>query len=195
MWAVLWFPVVPQVCGHPFRELEWVMSWCLRGLDSVQVFTVTLAKPLNFSDSLNLRGNPCFLWREMNFYKIYEAVWGGARNITWVTKKCCNIAVQKSFRKASENFSALCRLRLLSTSDHSSCCLQPYDFADTFLASVSIALQSRNHLFMCSHFWTAKIRRAKPCSLEGEPFPWGCFEKPPTWFYHERVPYITSTAW
>lgn len=29
---------------------------------------------LSFSDSLNLRGNPCFLWRGLNFCKICEAL-------------------------------------------------------------------------------------------------------------------------
>lgn len=81
--AVLSFLMVPQVCGHAFRELKQVISWCLRGLDSVQVFTVTLAMPLDFSDNLNLRGNPCFLWRGLNFCKICEALC-----LRWCQKYC-----------------------------------------------------------------------------------------------------------
>lgn len=67
-----------------------------------------------------------------------------------------NEAMEGGFSKASVRIALPCDSGFLSTSDLSSCCLQAFDFANTFLASLIIALQSeasyRSHLFMCSHF-------------------------------------------
>lgn len=67
-----------------------------------------------------------------------------------------NEAVEGVFSKSSLRTALPCDSGFLSTSDLSSCCLQAFDFANTFLASVIIALQReasyRNLLFMCSHF-------------------------------------------